>query len=231
MTVVVVTPEYEFTCSADGSPCVTQRRTPERSLAHAIKEQEVACVLFVGLVTPDPLELICTLHRESCLQGFGIALLAAAHDLYPPVSVMSHSCSQLGRVSQRIMLPLDLEPKAEAEEFAIDIRAREIKVRGKRQIFSPLEFRILLLFLRYPEIIFSRRELLRRTRGNESAVDRRVVDVLIMSIRTKIERIVPGRSTSRRFPEWVTFFDPGERRCRTSCHSADLSSGRAVRTP
>jgi DNA-binding response OmpR family regulator len=75
-----------------------------------------------------------------------------------------------------------------ARRFIVDQRAREIILNGRRMTCSPMEFRLLLFFLRYPGIVFSRDELVRRTKGSDNPIDSRIIDVLVRRIRQKIER-------------------------------------------
>jgi DNA-binding response OmpR family regulator len=64
---------------------------------------------------------------------------------------------------------------------------REIRSGRVRMPCSPTEFRLLTFFLRYPDIVFSRMELLRRISSTWTSVDSRMIDVLIRRLRRKIE--------------------------------------------
>jgi two-component system response regulator ResD len=71
--------------------------------------------------------------------------------------------------------------------FWIDPRGRDITMSGKRWSCSPLEFRLLALFLRYPGMVFSREDLVRRIRADDSPIDPQMVNVFVERLRKKIE--------------------------------------------
>jgi DNA-binding response OmpR family regulator len=67
------------------------------------------------------------------------------------------------------------------------MRGREIIRDQTKWACSPAELRLLLFFLRYPEIIFSRIELFRRVCSDGGPRNSRIIDVLVHRIRAKIE--------------------------------------------
>lgn len=58
---------------------------------------------------------------------------------------------------------------------------------GRCLIFSPMEFRLLVFFLRYPGVVFSRQELLQHTARSDVSVQPQIIDVMIRRIRMKVE--------------------------------------------
>jgi DNA-binding response OmpR family regulator len=69
----------------------------------------------------------------------------------------------------------------------IDLRGREVSVGGRSSTFSPAEFRLLVLLLRYPNVVFSRQELLHRICSNTPFVHPNSVNVMVRRIRARIE--------------------------------------------
>jgi DNA-binding winged helix-turn-helix (wHTH) protein len=143
-------------------------------LAKARHEKSTA-VLLSDLVSIDPLELAFQLVRQNeqgALRGVIIG----------PVSDLADV--------RRLCLPPVYEPSKEASVprvFTVDMPGREVVSGGVRLSCSPMELRLLIFFLRYPGIVFSRTELLRRISARWASVKPRMIDVLIQRLRGRIE--------------------------------------------
>ena len=130
----------------------------------------------------DAIEVICELRNIPQLRHIPIAIM----DSRSAESALDDASIRIAR-RLRTLVPLREDGKPSHEQVRIDQRAREITYLGRRMTCSPLEFRLLLVFLRYPGIVFSRAELLRRTSVSATEVDPRIVDVLIRRLRLKLE--------------------------------------------
>ncbi|MEU8754661.1 response regulator transcription factor [Streptomyces chartreusis] len=79
------------------------------------------------------------------------------------------------------------DPVIRAAGIAVDPERHEVRCDGAAVECTPAEFEILLAMVAEPERVFSRRQLLERTRGTDRASTERAVDVHIMNLRRKIE--------------------------------------------
>jgi two-component system response regulator MtrA len=79
------------------------------------------------------------------------------------------------------------DPVVRAAGIAVDPVRHEVRCDGEAVECTPAEFEILLAMAAEPERVFSRRQLLERTRGTDRASTERAVDVHIMNLRRKIE--------------------------------------------
>ena len=59
---------------------------------------------------------------------------------------------------------------------------------GRRVDLSPAEYQLLMVFIRYPQIVLSRDYLLQQTRGRACSPFDRTIDVRIGSLRKKFKR-------------------------------------------
>ncbi|MER7974212.1 winged helix-turn-helix domain-containing protein, partial [Streptomyces sp. NPDC096080] len=79
------------------------------------------------------------------------------------------------------------DPVARAGGIEVDPVRHEVRRDGESVECTPAEFQILLAMAGEPERVFSRRQLLERTRGLDRSSTERAVDVHIMNLRRKIE--------------------------------------------
>jgi DNA-binding response OmpR family regulator len=73
------------------------------------------------------------------------------------------------------------------EDLTIDLDQHEVRVRNNVIQLTPAEFKLLESFVRAPNRVFSRQELIRRAFGHDYEGLERTIDVHIKSIRKKIE--------------------------------------------
>jgi DNA-binding response OmpR family regulator len=104
------------------------------------------------------LELACSIRQREEYRTLPIALLEDGLSIVKSAS--NGACSEfIQRI--RSLWAISPEEKGTPRRLLIDQRARQIDL-GKQYIAcSPLEFRMLLLFIQYPRIVFSRDELVR----------------------------------------------------------------------
>jgi len=72
-------------------------------------------------------------------------------------------------------------------DLAIDLRAHEVTVGGKRVDLTPTEFKLLEALARHPNQVFTRMQLIDRVQGHAFEGYERTVDAHIKNLRGKIE--------------------------------------------
>ncbi|MFH8342199.1 response regulator transcription factor [Streptomyces sp. AM6-12] len=95
------------------------------------------------------------------------------------------------------------DPVVRAAGLSVDPGRHEVRCDGVPVDVTPAEFQILLAMAAEPERVFTRRQLLHRTRGFDRSSTERAVDVHIMNLRRKIE------ADSRRPVRLLTVFGVG----------------------
>jgi len=171
---------------------ITEPLSPSE-LISICSERAFEGLVVAGIREPDPLMWACDLKKIYPERAVRMAIL--------------HSPAELNEVS----LPLAARGFRETElaqqpdshsrrKILVDQPGRQLIVDGIQQNLSPAEFRLFLFFIRYCEVVFSRRELLHRTRPSKSAVDPRIVDVLIGRLRSKIDQGKGAASHFTTFP-------------------------------
>ncbi len=83
--------------------------------------------------------------------------------------------------------PADSFDKIEQGEFILHLRGRNIEHRGKIIELTQMEFNIMELFFKNPNVALEREEILRYAWGEDFYGDDKVVDVNIRRLRMKIE--------------------------------------------
>src|SRR5262245_6705627 len=130
--------------------------SPHPSFANVVVEiqrRRPAGLVIVGLKQPDPLDWVCELRNLDAFNELPIAV-GGRDELRKQIQGTAFDGLVATRAVRKTRLP---------RQVFVDQRARELIVNGRRLMCSPMEFRILIFFLRYPNIVFSREELLRRT--------------------------------------------------------------------
>ncbi len=72
-------------------------------------------------------------------------------------------------------------------ELAIDLRAHEVSISGRRVELTPTEFKLLETLARYPNQVFTRMQLIDRVQGQAFEGYERTVDAHIKNLRGKVE--------------------------------------------
>ena len=154
-----------------------------QTLASAVlaraRHDNATVVLLSEMISLDPLDLAFHLIKQNDQEPLRIVILGAASDLAYSRELYVHR-----------------KPDAELKDesafsrvFTVDIAGREILADGVRVSCSPTELRLLTFFLRYPGVVFSRTELLRRICTSFPLVKPRMIDVLVRRLRRKIEAV------------------------------------------
>lgn len=73
------------------------------------------------------------------------------------------------------------------KEMELNSKTRKVTIRGVELRLSRREFGLLELFMRDPNIVFSREEILERVWGNEKETKSNVVDVYVLYLRSKLK--------------------------------------------
>ena len=73
------------------------------------------------------------------------------------------------------------------KEMHLNSRTRTVTVKGKELKLSRREFDLLELFMRDPNVVFSREEILEKVWGNERETRSNVVDVYVLYLRSKLK--------------------------------------------
>lgn len=73
------------------------------------------------------------------------------------------------------------------KEMQLNSRTRTVTVKGKELKLSRREFDLLEMFMRDPNIVFSREEILEKIWGNERETRSNVVDVYVLYLRSKLK--------------------------------------------
>jgi DNA-binding response OmpR family regulator len=105
---------------------------------------------------------------------------------YSPRELMARIRTILRR-SGRAAADRHDDPVVRTAGIAVDPVRHEVRCDGEPVECTPAEFEILLAMATEPERVFSRRQLLQRTRGLDRASTERAVDVHIMNLRKKLE--------------------------------------------
>jgi hypothetical protein len=173
----------------------------------SVAASKPASVILLGITNPDPLELICTLRDTPNWLSMPIAILGAADELPGFSSAGMAECSKLrGRFASLLHISAPAI-RSGGDRVAVDLRGRELRSGGLRRSLTPLEIRLLVLLLRHPHVVFSRREFLRRVGSSEYPVNSQIIDVLIARIRKKLALRPGGPEYIRMVRGLGYFFD------------------------
>ena len=77
--------------------------------------------------------------------------------------------------------------RIQADELTIDLRKRTVLLKGHPLDLTTMEFEILALFLKNPEAVLSREEMMDRIRGIDWEAYNRSIDVAVSRLRQKLQ--------------------------------------------
>lgn len=162
-------------------------------------------VLDVMMPVMDGLDVCRILRRESELAVLMLTARTTEEDLllglelgaddyltkpYSPRELMARIRTLLRR-TQRTAAPAD-DPVLRIGALAVDPARHTVDIGGRRVDCTPGEFELLASLAAAPDRVFSRRQLLTRTRGSDTFISERTVDMHILNLRKKLEAD-PGR--------------------------------------
>ncbi|GAA2576954.1 response regulator transcription factor [Winogradskya consettensis] len=103
---------------------------------------------------------------------------------YNPRELMARVRTMLRRTR---WTPVEPETTLRVGEIVVDVLGHHVTSGGRRVDCTPGEFEILAAMAAAPDRVFTRAQLLERTRGFETAATDRTVDMHVMKLRRKIE--------------------------------------------
>lgn len=77
--------------------------------------------------------------------------------------------------------------RIQVEELTVDLRKRTVLLSGRLLDLTTMEFEILALFLKNPEVVLSREEMMDRIRGIDWEAYNRSIDVAVSRLRQKLK--------------------------------------------
>lgn len=83
--------------------------------------------------------------------------------------------------------PSLLEQQLMHADIQMDVLSQRVSVQGKEVILGPTEYKLLEFFMRHPDRVFSREQLLNRVWGSTVYVEDRTVDVHILRLRKALK--------------------------------------------
>lgn len=162
-----------------------------------LRSQPELLVLDVMMPGPDGIEVCRALRRESNVpvliltarrdeDDLILGLEAGADDYlvkpYNPRELMARIRTMLRRNEWTPDAPL-----LRVGEVAVDVPGHHVTVGGRRVDCTPSEFEILAAMAAAPDRVFTRAQLLEKTRGFEVSATDRTVDMHVVKLRRKIE--------------------------------------------
>ena len=159
-------------------------------------------VLDVMMPVVDGLDVCRVLRRESDLPVLMLTARSTEEDLllgldlgaddyltkpYSPRELMARVRTLLRRTRASGTVPND--PVLRVGALAVDPVRRVVEVEGRQVACTPGEFDVLATMAAEPERVFTRRQLLASTRGDDRYITERTIDVHVLNLRKKIERV------------------------------------------
>ncbi len=159
-------------------------------------------VLDVMMPVVDGLDVCRVLRRESDVPVLMLTARSTEEDLllgldlgaddyltkpYSPRELMARIRTLLRRTRAAAGTPDD--PVLRIGALALDPVRRTVEIEGRRVACTPGEFEVLATMAADPERVFTRRQLLARTRGDNRYITERTIDVHILNLRKKIEAV------------------------------------------
>ncbi|MFC8427696.1 response regulator transcription factor [Streptomyces sp. NPDC057253] len=159
-------------------------------------------VLDVMMPVVDGLDVCRILRRESDLPVLMLTARSTEEDLllgldlgaddyltkpYSPRELMARIRTLLRRT--RASGTPAADPVLRVGALAVDPVRRVVEIEGRQVTCTPGEFDVLATMAAEPERVFTRRQLLASTRGDDRYITERTIDVHVLNLRKKIERV------------------------------------------
>ncbi|MCH5676785.1 response regulator transcription factor [Streptomyces gilvus] len=158
-------------------------------------------VLDVMMPVVDGLDVCRILRRESDLPVLMLTARSTEEDLllgldlgaddyltkpYSPRELMARVRTLLRR-TRTAAAPSD--PVLRVGALAVDPVRRTVEIESRQVACTPGEFDVLAMMAAEPERVFTRRQLLAGTRGDDRYITERTIDVHVLNLRKKIEAV------------------------------------------
>ncbi|MEV1062953.1 response regulator transcription factor [Streptomyces sp. NPDC050263] len=159
-------------------------------------------VLDVMMPVVDGLDVCRILRCESDLPVLMLTARSTEEDLllgldlgaddyltkpYSPRELMARIRTLLRRT--RAAGTLRQDPVLRVGALAVDPVRRVVEIEGRQVACTPGEFDVLAAMAAEPERVFTRRQLLASTRGDDRYITERTIDVHVLNLRKKIEPV------------------------------------------
>lgn len=169
-------------------------------MARRLKEQPATAHIPIIFITALD-------NEDSTVKGLNIG---ADDYIAKPISIKELK-ARVAAVLRRANSEKDRDTSSRQEDgetvtyktLSVDTSSKTVTLDGEKIALTKLEFELLLLFLRKPNKVFAREELLRRCWPSDTYVLDRTVDVNITRLRKKIGRY--GKQIKTRFGYGYTF--------------------------
>lgn len=169
-------------------------------MARRLKEQPATAHIPIIFITALD-------NEDSTVKGLNIG---ADDYIAKPISIKELK-ARVAAVLRRANSEKDRDTASRQEDgetvtyktLSVDTSSKTVTLDGEKIALTKLEFELLLLFLRKPNKVFAREELLRRCWPSDTYVLDRTVDVNITRLRKKIGRY--GKQIKTRFGYGYTF--------------------------
>ena len=192
---------YSTTAVGDGAAAVALARDEDFDLL----------ILDLGLPVLDGTEVLRTLRAQG--RRLPVIILSARDDVRDKVAGLQLGADdyltkpfELDELLARVQVQLRNTGTSEALRLsaggvALDLRTRRATVEGETIELSAREFALLELFLRHPDQVLSREQLLARVWGYDFDPGSNVVEVYVGYLRRKLgpDRIATVRGMGYRF--------------------------------
>jgi DNA-binding winged helix-turn-helix (wHTH) protein len=187
MNVLLIRSDEMNFYSRDGDCRTLQRSELPDDTPSTIEALRPDGVVFLGVLNPSPIDSLCQLRTRGGYETLKAAIIRSEDEIRYSQGVAATTIKQALWRFRSLFQNDECLSGHTGRKFLIDLRARELAASRRSFTFSPMEFRLLVFFLRYPGVVFSRQELLQRTAHNEPSVDPQIIDVMVRRIRMKIE--------------------------------------------
>lgn len=159
-------------------------------------------VLDVMMPVVDGLDVCRILRRESDVPVLMLTARSTEEDLllgldlgaddyltkpYSPRELMARVRTLLRRT--RASGTAQEDPVLRVGALAVDPVRRAVEIEGRQVACTPGEFDVLATMAAEPERVFTRRQLLASTRGDDRYITERTIDVHVLNLRKKIEPV------------------------------------------
>jgi two-component system response regulator RegX3 len=181
---------YEVGIARDGRDALAQARAHQPDLLildvmmPGIDGLQVCHALRLDYSFPV-LMLTARSAEDDLLAGFDLGADDYMTKPYSPRELMARVRALLRRAQQQ-SAAADAQA-LRAGGLSVDPVRHEVWIGGRQVDCTPAEFEILAAMSAQPERVFTRQQLLERTRGLDHYITERTVDVHVMNLRKKLE--------------------------------------------
>jgi DNA-binding response OmpR family regulator len=147
---------------------------------------EIVCRKIRNISRIPIIMLTAKVAEEDLLHGFNVGTDDYLTKPFSPRELMAR-VKALFKRSAREHIPLCPTYHFNNEELMIDTQKREVRCAGTIINLTPHEYDILLLFISYPQRVFTREEIISHAFDDSCSGFDRVIDAHVKNLRRKIE--------------------------------------------